>query len=486
MSKIPELTASTIVTKISNGKLSSLEVAQSFVKQSKIWNNINSLINFDEEKFLAAAHNADKLHQSGGKIGPLHGLPIVIKDNIDVKGFVTSAATRGLEDFIPDKQGLVANALINAGAIIMAKTNMHELAFTPGITQTDETKELSWGAFGSAKNPYNPELSPSGSSSGTAAAISARIAPAGLGTDTGGSVRNPSAWCGVSGLRPTTKRYSQGGVVPLSWTRDTIGPMAKTVADLSLMDSVITEQNKLPPVEFSNLRIGIDRNFFCADCAPDINILFENELDRLAKERVEIIEIDLRGLDELINQIGHSIVRHEVIRALPDYLKSSGLEIGFDQVAEKVTASGLGQLLKSISSTEAVSDAEYYHAKNNLRPKLQKIYTNVFFEHKLDAVAFPSTLVPPNQLDSHELYNLGDRKVSYLMASSHNVQPASIGGYPGLTLPIGLTSQGLPAAMGLDGLPNSDRKLLAIGMAYEKIKPALPAPEPRTKSDQFC
>jgi len=485
MSKIPELAATTIVTKIANGELSSLQVAQSYIEQSKLWNHINSLINFDEEKFLNAAHNADKVLQSGNKIGPLHGLPIVIKDNIDIRGFVTSAATRGLEDFIPDKQGLVADMLINAGAIIMAKTNMHELAFTPGITKTGDTEEISWGAFGSTKNPYNPELSPSGSSSGTAAAIAARIAPAGLGTDTGGSVRNPSAWCGVSGLRPTTKRYSQEGVVPLSWTRDTIGPIAKTVADLALMDSAITQQNKLPPAELSNLRIGIDKNFFCKGCVADINTLFMNELDRLAKEGVKIIEINLNDIEELINQIGHSIVRYEVIRALPHYLKSSGLKIRFDQLAKKVTASGLSQLLQSISSTEAISDAEYHHARNKLRPKLQQIYTNVFFEHKLDALAFPSTLVPPNQLDSQELYNLGDRKVPYSVASNHNVQPASIGGYPGLTLPMGLTSQGLPAALGIDGLPNSDRKLLAIGMAYEKTIPELPPPKPNIKGDQL-
>ena len=122
----------------------------------------------------------------------------------------------------------------------MSKANMHELAFTPGITKRKEDDKILWGAFGASRNPYNLDHSPSGSSSGTAAAISASIAPAGLGTDTGGSVRNPSAWCGISGLRPSINRYSQEGVVPLSWTRDTIGPMARTVSDLALLDTVIT------------------------------------------------------------------------------------------------------------------------------------------------------------------------------------------------------------------------------------------------------
>jgi mandelamide amidase len=358
----------------------------------------------------------------------------------------------------------------------MAKTNMHELAFTPGITKTREDEEILWGAFGATKNPYDIERSPSGSSSGTAAAISAGLAPAGLGTDTGGSVRNPSAWCGISGLRPSIGRYSQEGVVPLSWTRDTIGPMARTVTDLALLDTVISGNNKIPDVDVSKLRIGIDKQFFCVGCDPEIYDMFISELANLTKEGAEIIEVNLIDLENLINQIGHSIVRYEVIRALPVYLETSGLNIEYSDFVSKITASGLKKVLKEITSTDAVSEEEYNHVIHNLRPALQQIYTEIFSINNLDILAFPSTLVPANKLNDQKLYRLGKKDVPYLMASSHNVQPATLSGNPGLTLPIGLTSNGLPVAIGFDGPPNDDRKLLAIGMAYEKIKPKMTPP----------
>jgi mandelamide amidase len=475
--EILKLSASEIVSKIAQRNLSCLEVAEGLIDQAKIWASINSLISFNEDQFLATAVNADQKLSLGQKVGKLHGLPIVVKDNIDVKGFITSAATKSLRNFTPKTQGPVINALIEAGAITMAKTNMHELAFTPGITKTRVDEQILWGAYGATRNPYDIERSPSGSSSGTAAAISARLAPAGLGTDTGGSVRNPSAWCGISGLRPSIKRYSQEGVVPLSWTRDTIGPMARTVEDLALLDSVISGNNKIPNIQISKLRIGIDRKFFCVGCDPEIYRLFNSELNNLAKEGAEIIEVNLSGLENLINKIGHSIVRYEVIRALPAYLEASGLNIKYNDLVREITASGLMKVLKNITSIDTVSDEEYNHAIYNLRPSLQQIYNKTFSANNLDILAFPSTLVPANKLNDQKTYRLGEKDAPYLMASSHNVQPATLSGNPGLTLPIGLTTNGLPVAIGFDGPPNGDRKLLAIGMAYEKIKPKIMQPK---------
>ncbi|MDC0196334.1 amidase family protein [Gammaproteobacteria bacterium] len=475
--KVSELTAREIVSKISQRELTCLEVAGSLIEQARMWANINSLINFNEDQFLTSAHNADQQLDVKEEIGILHGLPLIIKDNIDVKGFATTAATQSLKSFTPKTHGPVVNALLNAGAITMAKANMHELAFTPGITKTRKNDKILWGAFGATKNPYDNERSPSGSSTGTAAAISAGLAPVGLGTDTGGSVRNPSAWCGISGLRPSINRYSQNGVVPLSWTRDTIGPMGRTAADLALLDSVITGNDKIPKITIPNLRIGIDKKFFCVGCDREIYSIFNSELDKLAKEGAEIIEVNLIGLENLINQIGHSIVRYEVIRALPAYLKGTGLDITYDDLVDKITASGLKKVLKEIISKDAVSEEEYYNAIHILRPALKQIYTDIFSVNNLDILAFPSTLVPANKLNDQNFYRLGEKDVPYLIASSHNVQPATLSGNPGLTLPMGLTSDRLPVAIGFDAPPNDDRKLLSIGMAYEKIKPKISPPK---------
>ena len=335
-----KLNARQIVDGITKGDFTSFEVAKALIEQAKAWEAINSLVNFDADRFLSLAEEADQTQKEGGAIGKLHGLPLLVKDNIDVLNFPTTAATPALGNYVPNKQGPVINTLLNAGAIVMTKTNMHELAFSPGITEPPDGSEIRWGAQGAAKNPHNLEYSPSGSSSGTGAAISAGISPAGLGSDTGGSVRNPAAWCGITGLRPSTKRYSQVGVVPLSWTRDTIGPMARSVGDLALLDSVITGEGSIHTAEIRELRLGIDREFFCTDCDPDVLNIFETEVERLSDAGAEIVDVTIQNLEKNINQIGQTLTMYEVVRGLAEYLKTSGSGVRFEDLIAQVTANG--------------------------------------------------------------------------------------------------------------------------------------------------
>ncbi|HIN76700.1 MAG TPA: hypothetical protein EYM96_11020 [Rhodospirillales bacterium] len=471
-----KLNARQIVDGITKGDFTSFEVAKALIEQAKAWEAINSLVNFDVDRFLSLAEEADQTQKEGGAIGKLHGLPLLVKDNIDVLNFPTTAATPALGNYVPNKQGPVINTLLNAGAIVMTKTNMHELAFSPGITEPPDGSEIRWGAQGAAKNPHNLEYSPSGSSSGTGAAISAGISPAGLGSDTGGSVRNPSAWCGITGLRPSTKRYSQVGVVPLSWTRDTIGPMARSVGDLALLDSVITGEGSIHAAEIGELRLGIDRDFFCTDCDPDVLNIFETEVERLSDAGAEIVDLTIQNLEKNINQIGQTLTMYEVVRGLAEYLKASGSGVRFEDLIAQVTASGMGERLKQLMEEEAVSEDVYTHAITTIRPAIQQSYANVFSENNIQALLFPATLLQPNKISELGTSTIRGKKTSYLLVSSHNVQPASIGGSPGLTVAASLTGSGLPAAIGFDGPIGSDRDLLAIGMAYEKIRPIMPSP----------
>ena len=471
-----KLNARQIVNGITKGDFTSFEVAKALIEQAKTWEAINSLVNFDGARFLSLAEEADQTQKEGGAIGKLHGLPLLVKDNIDVLNFPTTAVTPALGNYVPNKQGPVINTLLNAGAIVMTKTNMHELAFSPGITEPPDGSEIRWGAQGAAKNPHNLEYSPSGSSSGTGAAISAGISPAGLGSDTGGSVRNPAAWCGITGLRPSTKRYSQVGVVPLSWTRDTIGPMARSVGDLALLDSVITGEGSIHAAEIGELRLGIDRDFFCTDCDPDVLNIFETEVERLSDAGAEIVDLTIQNLEKNINQIGQTLTMYEVVRGLAEYLKTSGSGVRFEDLIAQVTASGMGERLKQLMEGEAVSEDVYTHAITTIRPAIQQSYANVFSENNIQALLFPATLLQPNKISELGTSTIRGKKTSYLLASSHNVQPASIGGSPGLTVAASLTGSGLPAAIGFDGPIGSDRDLLAIGMAYEKIRPIMPSP----------
>ena len=471
-----KLNARQIVNGIAKGDFTSFEVAKALIEQAKTWEAINSLVNFDVARFLSLAEEADQTQKEGGAIGKLHGLPLLVKDNIDVLNFPTTAATPALGNYVPNKQGPVINTLLNAGAIVMTKTNMHELAFSPGITEPPDGSEIRWGAQGAAKKPHNLEYSPSGSSSGTGAAISAGISPAGLGSDTGGSVRNPAAWCGITGLRPSTKRYSQVGVVPLSWTRDTIGPMARSVGDLALLDSVITGEGSIHAAEIGELRLGIDRDFFCTDCDPDVLNIFETEVERLSDAGAEIVDLTIQNLEKNINQIGQTLTMYEVVRGLAEYLKTSGSGVRFEDLIAQVTASGMGERLKQLMEEEAVSEDVYTHAITTIRPAIQQSYANVFSENNIQALLFSATLLQPNKISELGTSTIRGKKTSYLLASSHNVQPASIGGSPGLTVAASLTGSGLPAAIGFDGPIGSDRDLLAIGMAYENIRPIMPSP----------
>lgn len=474
---LSNLTAVEAVDQIAGGEISAEELAADLIETWERWPTLNALVNFQPDPFLENAVAADKHRSSGAACGPLHGLPLVAKDNFDVLGFPTTAASPALAGNFPDQDCPVVQALRDAGAIVMAKANMHELAFSPGISKPSEGEAI-YGAFGQSQNPYDAERSPAGSSSGTGAAVGARLAPAGLGTDTGGSIRNPAAWCGISGLRPTIKRYSQTGIVPISWTRDTAGPMARSCADLQLLDSVITSEADVSEVALEDIRFGIDRDFYCADADPEILSVFETELSRLKDAGAEIVDVELPELEALIGEAGQLIAMYEFIRSVPQYLEASDCGVSFDELIRQTAATGLGDKFNELRTSLAISDADYQRSMETLRPAIQKTYHDCFRDHRLDALIFPATLNQPNKYQEPGTHLFRGKKVNDFAMVSHNVQPASIGGSPGLTVAAGLAASGLPTALGFDGPMGSDRALLGIGVAYEKIRPPVPAPSP--------
>ncbi len=245
-----ELTATNAVSLLRSGDLSAEKYAQALLDQCRKLRTLNAFIWQNEDQVLAAARAADT-QRTTTRRGQLHGLPILIKDNIETASAPTTAGTPALRDHRPGSDAPVAAKLFSAGAILLGKTNMHELAV--GITSNN-------AAFGAVHNPYDPALIPGGSSGGNGAAIAARMCAAGLGTDTGGSVRIPAALCGIVGLRPTVGRYAGKGIVPMSHTMDTAGPMARSVEDLALLDSVITGSDAVvQPVPLRGVRLGVPR-----------------------------------------------------------------------------------------------------------------------------------------------------------------------------------------------------------------------------------
>ena len=216
MSALYELGVAGAAAAIRSGDITAENLADALLARAAANASLTAFITLDPDGVRAAARLADRRRASGASLGPLHGVPLALKDNLDTADLPTSGGTPGLKGHRPKRNAAIVEALLAAGAIVLGKCNLHELAF--GITNNNTT-------FGPARNPYAPDRIPGGSSGGTGVAVAARLAPGGVGTDTGGSVRVPAALCGIVGFRPSTGRWSQAGVVPISHTRDTPGPM---------------------------------------------------------------------------------------------------------------------------------------------------------------------------------------------------------------------------------------------------------------------
>src|SRR5687768_3753261 len=267
------------------GQVTSAELTLAYLARADARADLNAFVTLDREGVLAAARRADADLAAGRVRGPLHGVPLVVKDNVHVAGLPNTAGTPALRRFVPTTSAPVAQKLIDAGAIVLGKTNMHELAF--GISGYNE------GFFTAqpigTRNPYDRTRIAGGSSSGTGAAIAARMAPGGLGSDTGGSVRIPAGVTGGAGLRPTLGRYSQEGVTPISHSRDTVGPMARTVADVALLDAVITGGTAPSPAPLRGVKLGVYRAYFWGDLNADTRAVTEAALDKLRGAGVTIV-----------------------------------------------------------------------------------------------------------------------------------------------------------------------------------------------------
>ena len=306
------------------GKTTSMAIVSELVARADAMTYLNAYITLDTEAALAHAKELDEMRNQGDVLGPLHGIPLVVKDNIHVAGLPNTAGTPGLADFIPEIDSPAVAALRAAGAIILGKTNLHELAY--GITGYN----ASYGAVG---NPYDPTAFASGSSSGTACAVSAGLAPAGLGTDTGESIRIPASLTGVVGFRPSTARYDSSAITPVSHTRDTVGVIARNVDDVILIDAVITRDNPVSAAAPSEIRLGIARNYYFDGIDGETATVIEEALERLRKAGVILVEAEPGDVGAMCAATAIPIVFSEVASDLSGYLEEYRIDQDFNAIA---------------------------------------------------------------------------------------------------------------------------------------------------------
>ena len=302
------LSAGDAVAAMRDGRFSALAYAEALLARCAAGAEINAFITLDPDAVRAQAGAADARRAAGEALGPLHGLPMPIKDSINTADLPTTAGTSALRTFRPTADALVVARLRAAGAIILGKTNLHELSF--GWTSSNM-------AYGPVRNPWDLARIPGGSSGGTAAAVAAGMAPLGLAEDTQGSIRVPAALCGIAGFRPTTGRYPSDGCAPISAEFDQVGPHARCVSDLVLFDGVITGETAPVAVPLlAGLRLGIAPAYYFADLDPALAAVVDTVIERLARAGVTIVRADLPGLGALIDATTLPVQIHDVVPSL--------------------------------------------------------------------------------------------------------------------------------------------------------------------------
>jgi indoleacetamide hydrolase len=428
--------------------------------QERRWAALNSIVSLDPDQVMAMARARDEELIAGKSRGSLHGIAFVVKDNIDTSALPTTACTPALRTHRPQKNAPVVDSLLHAGAMVLAKANMHELAF--GITNNN-------GAFGAARNPYDPTLIAGGSSGGTAAAVAAGIAPFGLGTDTGGSVRIPAALCGLVGFRPTAGRYSPDGVVPISSTKDTVGPMAHTVADIDLIDAVLTHaRGPVAAAVTTRLRIGVPRGYFYEDLDRDVESAVEAFLSELRAAGAELVEKDIADIGELNDAVSRVVVNYEARPSLERYLADTAAGVTFEDLLDAIVSPDVKAIYSALA--RGVTEARYRRAMDVDRPALQARLLEYLSANRLDAYVVPTTALTARRIGDDEVVELNGRQVPTFATYIRNCDPSSSAGFPSITIPIASSTGRLPVGLTIEAAPSHDRRLLGVAKALEAVR----------------
>ncbi len=455
-----ELSLTDAANTIKSGKISSQDYATKLCEQARRHADLNCFIHFDSGRLLSDARKADEMMAAGKKLGPLHGVPVAIKDCIDVAGLPTTGGTPSLRDNVVQRSSTIAQKLFDAGALLMGKTNLHELAF--GITSSNE-----WS--GAVGNPHNPSYSAGGSSSGSAAVVAAHIAPAALGTDTAGSVRIPAAHCGVFGFRPSHGRYDTKGVMPLFPTRDTPGTFARSIDDLLLLDSVLTDGWALPGTGRQGGRLGIPGDYFLNDLEDVVSVAVEEAFKKLESSGFVLVDAPPPDFAGIVSETGGPIRAWELPRSIAKYLEACGNGVCFEDVLSGIAGDYVRtEFSEALKDTESPGLAQAYrNVMTEILPRHRQSYREYLSQYDLDAIVFPTVPLAPTRLGDNVSTQLNGKPVS-IWRTMRNALPASFFGAPGITIPYATTPDGMPLGLEFDGAPGADRQLLALAAAWAR------------------
>ena len=459
---------------LESGKISSVELTKMCLEQIKHTQNINALISVCEDFALKTAKRVDEDRKNGKKLGALAGIPIVIKDNINLKGTKTTCASKFLENFVSPYTATCAQKLIDADAVIIGKANMDEVA----MGSSNENS-----AFGAALNPKNTMCVPGGSSGGSAASVSAYQCFGALGTDTGGSIREPASFCGVVGLKPTYGRVSRYGVVAFASSLDQVGTLTRSVKDSAIMLEVISGQDKNDMTSsaekvpnFSNiksdikgLKIGIAKEFFNENLNEEVKKSLDDAISFYKKNGAELVDISLPSLDKAL-AVYYIISSAE---AASNLARFDGVRYGvraqkFSDINDlyfKSRSQGFGgEVKRRIMLGNYVLSSGYFDAFYRKAKKAQKVLKQEFSAafSKCDVIISPTT--------ANVAFKIGEKSsdpLSMYLTDIFTV-PINIVGVPAMSIPCGKNKDGLPIGMQLIAKQWNEEMLFRFGEIFEK------------------
>ncbi len=430
--------------------VSPVGLTEACLKRISTYNpSLNAFITVTADQAMESARTMEREQRRGKWRGPLHGIPLAVKDNVDTAGIRTTAASELFKERVPSADAEVVRRLKNAGAILLGKTNLHEFAY-------GGSSSVSY--FGPVHNPWALDRVSGGSSGGSAAATASELCFGSLGTDTAGSIRIPASYCGIVGFKPSYGRVSNRGVVPLSWTLDHVGPLCRSVGDTAIMLSVIAGYDELDPssvempvpdysnapkVQVSKLRLGIPRSPFFEGVDAEIVKAVDAAIEVLRKLTLVMGEVMLPAVDISIDEI---YARVRSVEAYTYHARSIA------ESPEKYQPS----TRERIQAGAKVKTEDYVQARRDidlLRREIKKIFTS------FDLLITPTMPTPPVPITE----GADPTAVHY-----RNTVPFDIFGLPAISVPCGFTGAGLPIGLQIAGAPFAEPTVLTLAQAYER------------------
>lgn len=408
---------------------------------------LNAFVTVTADLALEQADAADAGLAVGSDLGPLHGIPVAIKDLIDTEGILTTCGSKLFADNVPGRDATVVRRLRDAGAVMLGKTGLHELAY--GTTSIN-------AFYGPIANPWAPDHHPGGSSGGSAVAVAAGLAYAAIGTDTGCSIRQPAHCCGITGLKPTFGLVSKAGVHPMVWTMDHVGPLTRDVADAATVLAVIAGEDPddpygargAPPFSYTpgdsdleGVRIGVMRTFFFEDGDPEVIAVVERAMSTFETLGARLVDVELAGINAAFSSAGRMFA--DVSATYRDALETQpGV---FSEELQRKLGSGLDAL--------AIDLARAHHTRVGFRAEMDRVMAacDVLLAPTSTVTAAPITELP----EGHGLQ------------CWRNAGIFNFTGQPSISVPCGFTEAGLPVGAMLSGRLFEDAAVLRIAHAYE-------------------